>query len=332
MFNFFVLALVVLCMLAFTYSVPSGIGAYKVSDVTVSGISSGGYMAVQMHISHSATVNGSAIFAGGPFYCAEGTLSFAENKCMKTIEGLPNVEGLVALTHNDALFGYIDSVNNLKDDRVYLFSGSADSVVHPAVMHSLHDYYNHFIAASNVVADFNVPAEHCIPTNGQFGEPCSSLSSPYIGICNFDGAGLALQTLFGTLEPPVTPVDSNLIRFLQTPYIDGIETSLADYGYIYIPTACANGASCHLHISFHGCLQTEEDIGNAYASKSGYNQWAEANNIIVLYPYAKKSKDLPINPNGCWDWWGYTNQVYYGTRLGPQVKFARKLIEAISGK
>lgn len=218
---------------------------------------------------------------------------------MKIIEGLPNVEGLVALTHEDATFGYIDAVNHLKDDRVYLFSGSADTVVHPTVMHSLRTYYQHFVASNNIVADFNIPAEHCIPTNEEYGEFCSSLSSPYIGVCEFDGARSALTTLYGELQPAVAPVDANLIRFSQTPYIEGIETSLADFGYIYVPTACAKGdVSCRLHISFHGCLQTEADIGNAYATKSGYNKWAESNNIIVLYPYTKKSKELPMNPNG----------------------------------
>lgn len=52
---------------SFVYSVSattSALGPYKISDVTVSGISSGGYMAVQLHISHSSVVNGSAVFAG----------------------------------------------------------------------------------------------------------------------------------------------------------------------------------------------------------------------------------------------------------------------------
>lgn len=40
------------------------LGPYKVSDVTVSGFSSGAYMAVQMHIAYSSIVNGSAVFAG----------------------------------------------------------------------------------------------------------------------------------------------------------------------------------------------------------------------------------------------------------------------------
>lgn len=39
------------------------LGPYNITDVTVSGISSGGYMAVQMHIAYSATIQGAAVFA-----------------------------------------------------------------------------------------------------------------------------------------------------------------------------------------------------------------------------------------------------------------------------
>ncbi len=45
-------------------SIGAGLSRYQISDVTVSGISAGGYMAVQMHIAFSSIINGSAIFAG----------------------------------------------------------------------------------------------------------------------------------------------------------------------------------------------------------------------------------------------------------------------------
>lgn len=217
---------------------------------------------------------------------------------MKTYQGLPNVAELVALTHSDDTFGYVDSVKNLLDDRVYLFSGSQDSVVDSKVMHSLQDYYNSFVSPSNIVADFSVSAEHCFPTLA-YGEACGTLSSPYIGKCGFDGAEAAFKTLYGqNLNAKTAMVSANFKSFDQTPYFSGTQTSLGDVGYIYVPQSCANGATCHLHVSFHGCLQTLDDIGNDYAAKIGMNEWAESNNIIVLYPYAKKSTTLPTNPNG----------------------------------
>ena len=63
-------------MTAFAYALLAGLsgvalgainnplGPYSVSDVTVSGLSSGAFMAVQMHVAYSSIVNGSAIFAG----------------------------------------------------------------------------------------------------------------------------------------------------------------------------------------------------------------------------------------------------------------------------
>ena len=73
------------------------------------------------------------------------------------------------------------------------------------------------------------------------------------------------------------------------------------------------------------CVQDLDSIDNKYADKTGFNGWAEANNIIVLYPYAVSSVQ-PSNPNACWDWWGYTgtNYVY---QSGVQMKFVKDLID-----
>lgn len=311
----------------------SVLGPYNISRVTVSGISSGGYMAVQLHVSWSSIFNGAAIFAGGPFYCAKGNFGIAESLCMDGTFGGPQVEELVSLTLTDEALGYIDTTRNLKDDPVYLFSGKDDSVVDPSVVKALHDYYAHFLP--NIVADYNVEAEHCIPTlNYLEGEACSTLSSPYIGNCKFDGAGAALNVMSRKthLEAPVAWLESNLYSFSQLPYIPtkGSKTSsIGDTGYIYIPSKCTT-QTCDLHISLHGCEQNLELIGPAYARYSGFNEWAESNDIIVLYPYAKVSQANPLNPNGCWDWWGYTGALY-GVQQGVQMQFIMNLLNAIKG-
>jgi len=69
-----------------------------------------------------------------------------------------------------------------------------------------------------------------------------------------------------------------------------------------------------VHVAYHGCEQTVADIGLTYVMNAGYNEWAEANDIIVLYPQAQRST---MNPNGCFDWWGYTG-AEYATKLAPQ--------------
>jgi hypothetical protein len=127
---------------------------YNVTDVTVSGISSGGYMAVQVHVAFSEIVNGAASFAGGPYYCAEGSILTAEYSCMKTSLGAPDTSKLVRITNEAAAVGNIDAVENMANDRIYLFSGQDDTVVETEVVDALMQYYKVFVDASNIVADY----------------------------------------------------------------------------------------------------------------------------------------------------------------------------------
>jgi poly(3-hydroxybutyrate) depolymerase len=63
---------------------------------------------------------------------------------------------------------------------------------------------------------------------------------------------------------------------------------------------------------------------------SGLNEVAEANNIIVLYPQVSKSEVLPVNPEGCFDWWGYTDPLY-AYAAGVQPQFVDKLVSRVTG-
>lgn len=54
------------------------------SSVTVGGLSSGGFMAVQMHFAFSKSIKGAAITAGGPFWCAQGNMGYALSNCMSS--------------------------------------------------------------------------------------------------------------------------------------------------------------------------------------------------------------------------------------------------------
>ena len=215
--------------------------------------------------------------------------------------GRPQVEKLVDVTLTDAALLLIDPPSNLSDDKVYLYSGRDDTVVDPVVVNSLLNYYLYFMKASNIVADFDFPSEHCMPTL-DYGEPCATLASPFLGKCGFDGAGAAFEVIYGTLKTKAKAINANFQTFDQTGHIPpsrSATSSLSKVGYIYVPTNCSSGAvTCPLHFSFHGCEQTLEQIGSQYAEFSGYNAWAESNNVIVVYPYASPSQLIPFNPNG----------------------------------
>jgi poly(3-hydroxybutyrate) depolymerase len=85
-----------------------------------------------------------------------------------------------------------------------------------------------------------------------------------------------------------------------------------------------------LHVAFHGCGQGVGFVGRAFASGAGYNRWAAANRIVVLYPQAAPSRVAPFNPQGCWDWWGYTGPDY-AARNGAQLAAVRRMVAALGG-
>jgi len=158
--------------------------------------------------------------------------------------------------------------------------------------------------------------------------------TPYISYCDYDGAGIALNWIYGTLKPRnAGTLTGKVIQFDQSAYASNPKSiSMDTIGYVFVPAACANGAECRLHVSFHGCLQYAGTVGTQYVDHAGYNQWADTNNIIVLYPQTINSEFSPSNPNGCWDWWGYNsgNKNTDDTNQGAQSMAVLKMIQAIA--
>eukprot|EP01035_Chromulina_nebulosa_P011600 gene11600-15493_t len=180
---------------------PVALPSYNIDPekTSVSGLSSGGFMAVQLHVAYSATfAKGAGVVAGGPFYCAEGSVVNATGRCMASPAGIPT-STLVSTTNTWASQGVIDPVANLQNSRVYLFSGSLDSVVKTGVMDALRTYYDSFVPAANVVYKKDIAAEHAMVTD-DYGNACSTKGAPYISNCNFDLAGAMLQHLYSTLN------------------------------------------------------------------------------------------------------------------------------------
>jgi hypothetical protein len=317
--------------------------SYNVSraGISVSGVSAGGYMAHQFHVAYSATVQGAGIIAGGPYHCAGSTYPFniwtTMNKCMDADDavpflGPPNVRASVGRTFQEFTHDTIDDPANLRDDRVYLFWGTRDRTVPRAVMDVVYNYYRGFGTAINYVND--MPAGHAMITDEDSANPCAVSQSPFINDCDYDSAGALLKHIYGPLKDPVPWKKSSLLSFDQGDFIDDPEShSMQTIGHAYVPEECARQIPCRLHIAFHGCGQTEEEIGDAFYTQAGYNGWAEANNIIVLYPQAAPRTYFLLpwpNPDGCWDWWGYTGR-HYDTQRGVQMGAVKAMIDQLTG-
>jgi poly(3-hydroxybutyrate) depolymerase len=289
------------------------------SQTTVSGISSGGYMAVQLHVAYSAIFKkGAAAVAGGPYNCADGSVLNALMRCLGRT-AIP-VDDLVKTTHEWAKSGAIDPTSNLAASKVYLFSGAKDSVVAPSTSSDLQRYYQAFMSAANIVYKKDLEVEHAMVTD-HYGAACLIKAAPFINNCNFDMAGAILQHLYGTLAAR-SEGKGALQEFDQTPYVT--EHGMAKTGWVYVPKECGSGITCKLHVALHGCKQNATDVGQEFVQNAGYNRWAEANNIVVLYPQTGKGAT-----NSCWDWWGY-DDANYAKKSAPQMRAITAMVAALA--
>jgi hypothetical protein len=231
-----------------------------------------------------------------------------------------------------------DSTANLASRKIYLWTGSADTTVGPNVMNQLKSQLSAYYTASNVSYITTSGAVHTFPTNfaGSGDNSCSSSVSPYISNCSYDGAGAVLQWMYGTLNAPNTgTLGGTVVSFNQASFIasgNGMDTT----GYLYVPANCASGGTvCKVHVALHGCLQSHASIGSDFINNTGYNKWADTNNIIVLYPQAiadNNSHSTPgngslSNPNGCWDWVGW-----YGSNFDEKPGIQMTAIVAMVNK
>ena len=64
----------------------------------------------------------------GPYYCSWNNLATATTACMIT-PSLINVPSLQQITRNTVLTGFADQLYFMEDDKVFLYSGTKDSVV-----------------------------------------------------------------------------------------------------------------------------------------------------------------------------------------------------------
>jgi poly(3-hydroxybutyrate) depolymerase len=357
------LATLLLLLLALPAAAEAPLGRHGADprQVSVSGLSSGAFMAAQLHVAHSAGIMGAAIIAGGLYGCAvnsigaDGTLrslaALATGPCMSAPARLRPVEDYARLVARLAADGRIDPPAALAGTRVYAFTGDADQVVNSETVRRAVALYQ-ALGVPEAAITFQqgrLPAGH--PGHGwittDFGGVCAAEAPPFLNDCDFDLAGALLQALYGPLSPPVPAREAGLRRFDQREFApEGAARrhGLADAGVIYVPEGCeAMAPSCRLHVALHGCRQSLAQVGEAFIRNSGLNAWAEANRILVLYPQASvvstgdfsppRLTDLfNTNPRGCWNWWGYAYDSQYPTKEGVQLRALWAMVQRVTGE
>ncbi|HTH18006.1 MAG TPA: PHB depolymerase family esterase [Magnetospirillum sp.] len=350
------------------------------SNLTISGISSGAAMAVQYAVAHSASVAGVASIAGPPWGCAHGSAAQAVNDCM--CGGNP-VAAQVDRARDLAADGKIAPLDQdgrpqgLK--RAYVFQSPADNTVVEASGQTSARFLEEFIHRPVMPdkgnhADGSDRAGHGIISPRERGfakDSCTAtgFEHSYIRTCGAeDNPGKALAQLqeedydrSRRVERP----QGHLLGFDQQAYVERVaadtpvaadpdlasilipvaDTSPSERrrnldmdrrGFVYVPPQCDGNATCRIHIALHGCKQD----GETFARHAGYNNWADRYGLIVVYPTIRQadttageaclfrlpeSKALDkMNPNGCWDWWGYLDPEdaagRYVTKDAPQMR------------
>ncbi len=389
------------------------------SPLTISGISSGGFMAAQMGVIYSSQISGVATVAGGFYFCAgnhmQDKLKQAEDLKLfdlslyqtqidtsKVIEGRP--QEIVQISPNNPTYQavgvcmqnpdkakidwpavdqnetdhLIDPTNLIRNQKILIYQGSGDHVVHPEMKDKLKEFYHEMKVPDSNLKLVGTTGAHNFPTDLKDQNSCFSQSVPYISSCQLDLAGEILKHLTG-LQNPIRSLDreaneKNLYQVTQEltgPDANLRPKSVADYGYLAASDFCLNHPEqCSVHVALHGCemsdsfdsvfdkvysdsakkgylkMRTEKESfpmsplpyleqrtirygALRFALNSGYLDYVAQNKLIVLFPQTWITEDnYPLNPKGCWDWYGWTGRSY-ATNQGAEPRWLMSWIQSI---
>jgi len=341
--------------------------AADLSQCSVSGLSSGAFMTVQLHLAHSSMFVGAGIIAGGPCRCAESfpaaaplaADAFVQNAlfiCMNplTPQVGPQPETLARMAREMAADGLIDPLQHLKGQRLYIFTGSEDKVVDSSVVRATRRWYELLgVQPAGLLFVDHVPAGHAILTTRLEDNPLGTNAPPYINRQPGDRMQSwdILDHIYPDLLPAAEQPGGRLLRFDQREFFGAdARSSMSAYGYVYVPQAVLQGAPCRrVHVALHGCKQganyvnmangrrdsgNEPPYGDRYITTTGYNEKADPNDIVVLYPQVEGVDDgITQNPEGCWDWWGYSSpsatQPDYYSKNAVQIRAIHAMLQRL---
>jgi poly(3-hydroxybutyrate) depolymerase len=295
---------------------------------TVSGLSSGAFMATQFAVAYSAGIAGAGIIAGGPFYCAglgglagpEHFLITATTLCMQPLGAAPSGAAAWQQAQQFAKQGDIDPTRSIAQQRIYIFTGSADNIVKSKVVAQTAAFYRAAgVKEPELKYVDNINAGHALLTANSNDLACAANAPPNINNCGFTQSQDVLRQMYGNLKPSVSKLGGQWIDFDQSEFATA-NSGMSSIGHAYIPSSCFK-ANCRVHVVFHGCTQEDNRIGDRFYRSTGYNELAESNRIVMLYPQIRTDKAR--NPQGCWDFWGYSSKdparPDFYTKKAPQM-------------
>ena len=133
------------------------------AQITVSGLSSGGFMANQLGVAHSATFKGVGVFAAGPYMCA-GHANYTA--CMYNASISSTALSTMQADINNWSGTAIDPKAGIAAQKVFLFVGNSDYTVGPNPVLALQtQYQNNGVPAANLQLVRRAGTAHVFPTD-----------------------------------------------------------------------------------------------------------------------------------------------------------------------
>ena len=131
-------------------------------------------------------------------------------------------------------------------DRVFVYSGTLDTVVVPGVVHKAGEFYSLFVDRGGIASLFNVSSEHSMVTD-DWGSPCDFLGSPWINNCQVSLASMFLTHLGLGSRPGVAWSMDDIITLktadFTPPLLLPINVGMASKAYVYVPPVCKDAVS-----------------------------------------------------------------------------------------
>eukprot|EP00947_MAST-08B_sp_MAST-8B-sp1_P001283 g1283.t1 len=256
-----------------------------------------------------------------------------------------NVSHLVQAVQRRAAAGLIDPVSNLRRTKAYSYCGTKDWHLAGTVKNA--EFWD-AVGATGLSA-FNLSGGHAWPSDEGFKACGDERDQGFWAVenCGYDGPGELLKHVYGTERLNRSRADAtvpgNLRLFDQLPFNPGgavgaDNVGLGERGLIYVPSQCAAGNQCLLHVSLHGCDNPWFLSLNQNAGALSFSRWAETNGIVVVFPHLADQGYNHTGPGAfardagdtCWDAYGKTGPSY-DSKKAPQMMAVSKIIETVSG-
>jgi hypothetical protein len=295
------------------------------AKTTVSGLSSGAFMANQLGYAYSAPSRASA--------CLPVALHVRRPQQLHGVHVQRDDQRSMLNTMQADINNWSgtsnDNKSNVANQKIFMFVGTSDYTVGPNPMNGVQTQYaNSGVPAANLTYVSGPAPRTSFPTDfdATGDNACNSSASPYISNCGYDGAGAMFAKFYGALNARNNaPPAGNYIQFDQTAFSTNPGLSPSRLGLRAGQLRRRRGLQ-----GARGAARLPAELRHHRRQvHQEYRLYAlgDTNSIIVLFPQTKvdntsrstSASGSLANANGCWDWIGW-----YGTNFAQKSGCSRR--------